>query len=218
MKKTWKLIKELSSENISKTNRLTQLNFNNQEITAPMGIAGYITIVQVSVATWLHLYLLLTMIQAFILIKATDKTFSLKIPTVETVYKLLKGINEKKAVGLDNIPNKLLKIAAQVVAPSLRGIFSASVRTGIFCNEWNASRVTPIFKSGSKSNPGNYRPISIIPVIAKIFEEIISDQLCDYLDTNEILTSCQSSFRSLHSTVTAMLEATSDWSMKLTMF
>ena len=122
MKKTWKLIKELSSENISKTNRLTQLNFNNQEITAPMGIAGYITIVQVSVATWLHLYLLLTMIQAFILIKATDKTFSLKIPTVETVYKLLKGINEKKAVGLDNIPNKLLKIAAQVVAPSLTGM------------------------------------------------------------------------------------------------
>ena len=96
------------------------------------------------------------MIQAFILIKATDKTFSLKIPTVETVYKLLKGINEKKAVGLDNIPNKLLKMAAQVVAPSLTGIFSASIRTGIFPNEWKASMVTPIFKSGSKSNPGNY--------------------------------------------------------------
>ena len=136
---------------------------------------------------------------------------------METVYKLLCEIDEKKAVGLDNTSKKLLKMAAQVVAPSLTGsgIFFASIRTGIFPNEWKASRVTPIFKSGPKSNPGNYRPISIIPAIAKIFEKIISDQLYEYLNTNEILTSCQSGFRSLHSTVTAMFEATSDWSMNI---
>ena len=56
------------------------------------------------------------------------------------VYKLLSEIDEKKAVGLDNIPNKLLKMAAQVVAPSLTGIFSASIRTGIFPNEWKACK------------------------------------------------------------------------------
>ncbi len=138
-------------------------------------------------------------------LKATDKTFSLQSPTFETVYKLLSEIDEKKAVGFDNMPNKLLKMAAQVVAPSLTGIFSASIRTGIFPNEWKASRVTPIFKGGPKSNP------SIIPAIAKIFEKIVSDQLYEYLNTNEILTSCQSGFRSL----TAMLEATSDWSMNI---
>ena len=55
---------------------------------------------------------------------------------------------KKKAFGLDNIPNKLLKVAARVVAPTLTGIFSASIRTGIFPNEWKASQVTPIFKSG----------------------------------------------------------------------
>ena len=59
-------------------------------------------------------------------------------------------------------------MAAQVVAPSLTGIFSASIRTGIFPNEWKASWVTPIFKSGPKNNPSNYRPISIIPAIAII--------------------------------------------------
>ncbi|CAB3979077.1 Hypothetical predicted protein [Paramuricea clavata] len=106
-------------------------------------------------------------------------------------------------------------MAAQVVAPSLTGIFSASIRTGIFPKEWKASRVTPIFKSNPKSNPSNYRPISIIPAIANIFEKIFSDQLYEYVNTNEILTSCQSGFRSLHSMVTAMLEATSDWSMNI---
>ena len=60
---------------------------------------------------------------------------SLQIPTFETVFKLLSEIDEKKAVGLDNIPNKLLKMAARVVAPTLTGIFSASIRTGIFPNE-----------------------------------------------------------------------------------
>ena len=72
-----------------------------------------------------------------------------------------------------------------------------------------------------EGKPGNTniqkwsRPIFIIPAIAKIFEKIISHQLYKYLNANEILTSCQSGFRSLHSTVTAMLEATSDWSMNI---
>ena len=116
-------------------------------------------------------------------LKATDKTFSLQSPTFETVYKFLSEIDEKKADGLDNIPNKLLKMAAQVVAPSLTGIFSASIRTGIFPNEWKAfkaSRVTPIFKSGPKSNPSNYRPISIIPAIAKILRKLF---LTNYMNT-----------------------------------
>ncbi len=135
--------------------------------------------------------------------------------TFETVYKLLSKIDEKKAVGLDNIPNKLLKMAAQVVAPLLTGIFSASIRTGIFQNEWKASRVTPIFISGPKGSPSSYRLISIIPTIAKIFEKIISDHAITCLNTDEILTSCHSVFISLHSTVTAMLEATSDWSKNI---
>ncbi|CAB3999839.1 Hypothetical predicted protein [Paramuricea clavata] len=106
--------------------------------------------------------------------------------------------------------NKFLKIAASVIAPSLTGIFTASINTGIFPYEWKASRVTPVFKSGTRNNPGNYRPISIIPCVAKIFEKIIFDQLHGYLDSNNLLNTCQSGFRPFHSTLTALLEATSD--------
>ncbi len=86
----------------------------------------------------------------------TDKRFSLKAPTVDTVCNLLRSIDEKKSVGLDKIPNKLLKIAANVVAPSLTAIFTASICTGIFPQEWKASRVSPVYKSGIKNNPSNY--------------------------------------------------------------
>ena len=108
-----------------------------------------------------------------------------------------------------------MKIAADVIAPSLNGIFTASINTGIFPREWKASRVTPIFKSGTKRNPSDYRPISVIPCVAKIFEKIIFDQVYEYLNINKLLTSCQSGFRSLHSTLTALLEATSDWPMNI---
>ena len=74
-------------------------------------------------------------------IKPTDKTFS---PGVDTVYKLLTKMNDKKATGLDRIPCKLLKMAANIVAPSLTGIFEKSIHTGIFPTEWKLARVTPV--------------------------------------------------------------------------
>ena len=148
-------------------------------------------------------------------LKPTDKSFSLKTPSVNTVYQLLTTLDDKKSAGLDNIPNKFLKIASSVIAPSLTGIFTASINTGIFPYEWKASRVTPVFKSGTRNNPGNYRPISIIPCVAKIFEKIIFDKLYGYLDSNNLLNTCQSGFRPFHSTLTALLEAASDWSMNI---
>ena len=71
--------------------------------------------------------------------------------------------------------------------------------------------MSPLFKNGVKNDPNNYRPISIIPAVSKIFEKIIFDQLYAYLNDNNVLSQCQSGFRSLYSTLTALLEATNDW-------
>ena len=69
---------------------------------------------------------------------------------------MLKAIDENKSVGLDNIPDKLLKMAADVVAPSLTEICSQSISTGIFPNDWREARVSPLFKNGVKNDPNNY--------------------------------------------------------------
>ena len=101
---------------------------------------------------------------------------------VKKVIKLLKAIDVSKATGLDKIPTRLLKIAADVVAPSLTGIFNQSLVTGIFPSDWKIAKVSRIFKNGSKSDLNNYRPISVIPTVAKTFEKIIYDQLYQYLN------------------------------------
>ena len=73
----------------------------------------------------------------------------------------------------------------------------------------------PVFKQGDRADLDNYRPISIIPAVAKVFERIIYDQLYAYLLANNLLSTHQSGFRSLHSTVTFLLEATDDWAFNV---
>ena len=90
-------------------------------------------------------------------------------------------------------------------------IFNSSMESGIFPDNWKLAKVTPIFKSGHKSDPFNYRPISIISVFAKIFERIIHDQLYDFLKENSILMPNQSAFRKLHSTTTSFIDCTYYW-------
>ena len=92
------------------------------------------------------------------------------------------------------------------MGPSLACIFKSCINTEIFPNERKIAKVTPLFKKGSKRELGNYRPISVLPLVSKIFEKIIYRQLYDYLQDNSLLNTYQSGFRSMHSTVTALLE------------
>ena len=90
---------------------------------------------------------------------------------VENVLTTLRYLKVSKSTGTDKIPAKMLRIAADVIAPSLTYIFNLSLSTGIFVDDWKNARVTPIHKDGSKLVMGNYRPISVLPIISKIFEQ-----------------------------------------------
>ena len=148
-------------------------------------------------------------------ITRTDSRFELRETNCSKVFSLLSKLCKSKATGLDLISARLLRESADLIAGSLCSIFNSSIKSGVFPQEWKCAKVIPLFKQGDHSDLNNYRPISIIPVVAKVFERIIYDQIYDYLIVNNLITSHQSGFRSLHSTVTALLEATDNWAYNI---
>ena len=86
---------------------------------------------------------------------------------------------------------------------------------GIFPDDWKCAKNTPLFKQGSSSDMNNYRPISVISVVAKVFERITYDQEYAYMSERSIISKRQSGFLSIHSTVTALLEATDSWAFDI---
>ena len=95
---------------------------------------------------------------------------------------MLSTIKTSKSAGHDRIPGKLLRDAAEVIAPSLSAIFNASINTGIFPQDFKIAIISPIHKAGSKTNCDNYRPISVLSSVAKIYEKLVTEQLEIYLE------------------------------------
>ena len=123
----------------------------------------------------------------------------------------MSNLSKWKATGLDGISARLLRECPDLISESLTLIFNRSINTGIFPDEWKYAKVIPVHKHGKRNCTDNYRSISIIPVVAKVFERIIYNQLFLFFSENRLLNNCQSGFRRLHSIVTALLEASNEW-------
>ena len=144
-----------------------------------------------------------------------NSQFRFKMITEISVLKAIKALKPKSSFGPDKVYNFFIKIAAPVIAKSLANIYNTSIRSGIFPKDWKIAKVAPIFKSGYKSEMGDYRPVSVLPTLARIFERLVYDQLANYLEWNKYLTKYQSGFRKFHSTVTAEMRNSDDWLMNI---
>ena len=132
-------------------------------------------------------------------------TFQFKEIPVSFTLKQLRGLKTGKAVGLDNIPPRLLKDSACIVATPLTTIINASLRQGIVPDDWKSARVTPLFKKGKVEDLDSYRPISVLPIVSKLLERAVHTQLGEYLKEHNILSPYQCGFRKAHSTEFAAL-------------
>lgn len=115
--------------------------------------------------------------------------------TISSVTNQLLKLKTNKAFGLDRISSRLLKHSAHIIAPSLTKIFNLSITTSIFPAAWKLGRVTSLFKKGDPTNPNNYRPITVLSTVSKILERLIHNQVYNYLQENNLLTSKQYGFR-----------------------
>jgi len=90
-----------------------------------------------------------------------------------------------------------------------------SIEHGIFPEKWKLSSVVPIPKDGDRTNPSNYRPISLLSIVSKMLERHVHYLITEHLSSNHPLANTQWGFQSGKSTATALLTTTYDWLKEL---
>ena len=213
-RKTWQLVNGLSSRQHMK-NVIADIEIGHTKISSASEMAKAFNRHFANIGHDLARHLPLILFQKAIFNISTNSTFSFESCSSNEVRKLLEKLETKKSTGLDNLPSRMLKIAAGVLAPYLAFLFNQSISSGIVPAEWKLAGVTSIFKKGKRQDVNSNRPISIIPAVAKVFERILYDQFFKYLNDNDLLVNRQSGFRSLRRTLTSLLEASNSWSVNI---
>ena len=93
-----------------------------------------------------------------------------------------------KAIGPDQIPNRALKLAAEVIASILAYIFQQSLDSGELPLDLKKANITPLYKKVATSKPANYRPVSLTSVCCKLLEHIVDSQILKHHDQLKILS------------------------------
>ena len=121
--------------------------------------------------------------------------------TPRKVAKVIQGLDTSKATGPDQIPAIVLKMCSPELSPVLSKLYNLCLSKSVFPSSWKMASVVPVFKgSGEKSDPANYRPISLLPIISKVFESVINQHLLGFLEDHSLLTDAQFGFRHSRST------------------
>lgn len=135
---------------------------------------------------------------------------SFNFDTVDSnhVAKIIKKLKPTSSFGHDDISTIMLKLIAPDILPILTLIINQSLCTGIFPDQLKIAKIKPIFKKDEPHLTDNYRPISLLPSISKVFEKVVFLQLYSYFNINNLLYDSQYGFRHLHSTEFSALEVT----------
>ena len=119
---------------------------------------------------------------------------------------IISKLPNKKSTGYDEISTETIKILSAVISPTLSLIINKCILNGTVPEEMKVSKIKPLFKKGDVTLLNNYRPISLLPCVSKIFERVLFNQLYEYFDRNDLLTQHQHGFRKNHSTEFAAME------------
>ena len=114
-------------------------------------------------------------------------------------------LNTNKSCGSDGINPIMIKELVDTVSKPIAMLLNQSLKEGKLPRDWKNANVTPIFKKGAKSQPANYRPISLTSIICKFLESFIKDSIMAFLKEHGLLSAKQFGFISGRSTVTQLL-------------
>ena len=127
--------------------------------------------------------------------------------TPEAVANKLRKIDPTKAQGPDKIPSKILKELSNELAYPISFLFNSSLETGQLPEDWKSAEVIAIYKrKGKRTDPANYRPVSLTCILCKILEDFIRDAIVDHMTKQHLYSPSQHGFRKQRSCMTQLLE------------
>ena len=218
----WNTVKPLISHKMNKQNDNIILKDNDQVYTRPESVAttfnNYFTNIarhigqddrifdEDSLSTCIDTHInhdSIICISNFMNKKSARTEFNFNKTDATMIRQLLNKLSIHKATGFDQLPSKLLKMGSNILAPSICSLVNMSFDLCSFPNCLKYAEISPIFKKGSDLDVANYRPVSILPSMSKIFERIMVTQLSLYFE--DIFSSFISGFRSKHSCETVLV-------------
>ena len=122
------------------------------------------------------------------------------------ISKFVRNLKNQKAAELDGLTAEILKVSLDVICDRLTHLVNESLSSGVFPKILKTAKVVPIFISGKKSSCKNYRPISILSVLSKVFERIVFERLYKFMQVNNLFYCHQYGFRSKMSTLQAVAD------------
>ena len=137
----------------------------------------------------------------------TTASMCLRPATLPELSVALRQLSSSRAVGHDGVPLSAFRQCFAVIGPHILHLVNASLSSRTFPSSWKLALVVPLHKSGSRDSAVNFRPISILPVLSKVCEKVVCNQLASYLHTACILSPSQYAYRRCHSTEDALTDA-----------
>lgn len=207
IKTVWDVVKEETGKPTPNSS-IGNINFNDVEIADKRQIANILNYHFVSVSSDKNISP--DFLKAISMIPQTftpdNKLDSFDNVTDLEILKILKSLKPKKSTGWDEIPPFLLKASAHSLYKPLTKLVNFSLQEGVFPDLLKFSIVKPLRKNPKSTSIDNFRPISLLTSISKIFERVVFNILYRYLESNGILTSCQYGFRKGRSTIDAIFK------------
>ena len=220
MKKTWKTINETLNRNKKNSNVASILYHNGNVLSNAKDIANAFNVYFANIGKNLASEIEQNITDnadytQYVSTPLTETKLQFKCITDNDTQRAIDNLENTSSSGHDGISNKLLKLLKIELSKSLTLIINQMITTGIFLDSFKISKITPLFKKGDVSMLSNYRPISLLPTISKIFERILYNQLYDYFNSNNLLTEEQYGFRTNHSTEYAAVKLVNNVSKEM---
>ena len=123
------------------------------------------------------------------------------------VDEIIRNLKNSKSSGIDDLDTYIIKLIRPYIIPAVCHIINLSIQSKKFPTKWKIARVIPLFKGkGSKFDPKNFRPVAILPVMSKVLERTMYNQVTTYMDRNGLFNPSHHAYRSFHSTTTALIQ------------